>query len=75
MNQKLKMHLQACPPIKEGFSFDELVFETKRMFEQEGMPGFLRIVTALLDLIVCLPLLGKWERSDTNCLTVRNLEI
>ena len=63
MKQKFKLSLSACLPLNEGFSFDELVIETKRMFEEEGIAGFLKLVGSLLDMIVYPPLLGAWEKS------------
>ncbi len=47
---------------KDGFSLDELVIETKRVFETEGMVGFLRVVMILLDHLIYPSLLGKWDK-------------
>lgn len=37
------------------------------MFEEEGMAGFINVIIELLDYVVCPPLIGKWERLDSNC--------
>ena len=31
------------------FSFDELIQETKALFEREGVPGFIRVLLAFID--------------------------
>jgi hypothetical protein len=67
MNQKFTLGVLANLPVKEGFSLDELVIEVRRMFEAEGMPGLVNVIVQLLDLIVHPPLLGKWEKTPTNC--------
>ena len=48
MKQKFNLQLMANLP-HDGFSLDELVIETKKMFETEGIPGFLRVLLFLLD--------------------------
>ena len=35
-----------------SFSFDELITETQNLFEDEGIPGFLKVLVALIDTIV-----------------------
>ena len=35
-----------------SFSFDELILETKTLFENEGIPGFLKLLISLIDNIV-----------------------
>lgn len=67
MNQKFNLTILSSLPLKEGFSLDELVIETKRMFEAEGMAGFINVIAMLLDLIVVPPLLGHWESAESNC--------
>jgi len=57
MHQKFTLKLSAQLP-GEGFSLDELVIETKKLFETEGMVGFLRVVLILLDHIVYPSCLG-----------------
>lgn len=47
-----------------GFSLDELVVKTKELFEREGMPGFMGLVLALVDELLCLKLVmgeSKWK--------------
>jgi len=47
-----------------GFSLDELVVKTKELFEREGMPGFVGLLLALVDELLCLRLVmgeGKWK--------------
>ena len=48
MQQKFALKLSANLP-ESGFSLDELVIETKKMFETEGMAGFLRVLLNLID--------------------------
>ncbi|MCM2282529.1 MAG: hypothetical protein NDI61_11865 [Bdellovibrionaceae bacterium] len=63
MKQKLTPECLASLPLKEGFSLDELVIETKRMFDEEGMAGLVNLLVAFMDLIVYPSLLGRWEKS------------
>ena len=35
-----------------SFSFDELIHETKALFEREGVPGFIRVLLAFIDEFV-----------------------
>jgi hypothetical protein len=42
-----------------GFSLDELVIEAKRVFETEGIVGFLRVILILLDQIIYHAALGN----------------
>lgn len=37
---------------KSGFSMDELLLETKRLFDTEGIVGFLRVLLEMMDQIV-----------------------
>ena len=34
---------------ENGFSLDELVISTRKLFEQEGMPGLIGLLLRLLD--------------------------
>ncbi len=43
-----------------SFSFDELILETKTLFENEGTPGFLKLLISLIDNIV----VEHWKASD-----------
>ena len=67
MQQKFNVTCLANLPLEEGFSLDELVIEVRRMFEEEGMAGLVNIIVHLLDLIFHPPLLGRWEKAETNC--------
>lgn len=67
MQQKFTLSCFADLPLKEGFSLDELVIETRRMFDEEGMAGLVNVIVLLLDMIVHPPLLGKWEKAESNC--------
>ncbi len=35
-----------------SFSFDELILETKNLFETEGIPGFLKVIISFIDNMV-----------------------
>ena len=67
MQQKFTLSCFADLPLKEGFSLDELVIETRRMFDEEGMEGLVNVIVLLLDMIVHPPLLGKWAKAESNC--------
>lgn len=58
MHQKFALKLSANLP-ESGFSLDELVIESKRMFETEGIAGFLRVLLILLDQVLYPSALGK----------------
>ena len=64
MNYKFSLRCISSLPLEDGFSLDELVIETKRMFETEGMAGLVGLIAELLDWIVYQSLLGKWDQSD-----------
>lgn len=67
MQQKITLGCLANLPLKDGFSLDELVLETRRMFDEEGMSGLVNVLVQLLDLIVYPPLLGRWEKTEASC--------
>ena len=68
MQQKFTLGVLANLTLSEGFSLDELVIETKRMFDEEGMAGLVNVIALLLDMIIHPPLLGRWEKSkDIRC--------
>lgn len=50
-NQKFNLTLFANLP-ESGFSLDELVYKTKKMFEEDGQTGFLTVLLGLLDQII-----------------------
>ena len=64
MNYRFNLQCLSSLPLEEGFSLDELVIETKRMFETEGMAGLVNLIAVLLDWIVHQSLLRRWEKSD-----------
>lgn len=64
MKQNFTLKLATELPI-DGFSLDELVIETKKMFETEGMVGFLRVLLTLLDYLLFPSELGPG--SQRNC--------
>lgn len=66
-SQKFNLKLLVNLPVNEGFSFDELITETRRVFEEEGMGGFVGVLVQLLDLMLIPSLLGKWQSKDRCC--------
>jgi len=45
---------------EKGFSLNELVVETKTLFEQEGMAGVIGLILRLVDEKICMDLVtGK----------------
>lgn len=63
LNKNFALNITACLS-GLSFSFDELILETKSLFENEGIPGFLGVLIALVDSFVIAHWLG---RSDLNC--------
>ncbi len=61
MKQKFNLKLMANLP-NDGFSMDELVIETKKMFETEGMTGFLRVLLFLLDNVIYPSVIGAQKK-------------
>jgi hypothetical protein len=49
-----------------SFSFDELILETKSLFEKEGILRFLRVLIAVIDSFVADHWIG---RTDLSCCT------
>ncbi|MDC1174292.1 hypothetical protein OAT67_02780 [Bacteriovoracaceae bacterium] len=43
-----------------SFSFDELILETKNLFEIEGIPGFLKAIISFIDNMV----VERWKASN-----------
>lgn len=39
---------------ENGFSLDELVFQTRKLFEKEGLPGFIGLILRLTDEKICM---------------------
>jgi hypothetical protein len=49
---------------ERGFSLDELVVKTKRLFEEKGMSGFIELLLKLVDESLCIGLIrgdGSWK--------------
>jgi len=61
--KKFSLNITAC---LSGlwFFFDELILETKILFEKEGVLGFLRVLIAMIDSFVVDQWIG---RTDLNC--------
>lgn len=53
---------------KDGFSMDELIMETKKLFDEEGMVGFLRVLLELLDALEC-------RKTDGRCCNDNKFEV
>jgi hypothetical protein len=51
LNKNFALNLSASLS-GSAFSFDELILETKSLFENEGVPGFLRVLLGLIDVYV-----------------------
>lgn len=51
ITKNISLNITACLSGLE-FSFDELILETKELFENEGIPGFLKILVAFTDKVV-----------------------
>lgn len=51
ISKNISLNLKACLS-GEAFSFDELIIETKNLFEQQGIPGFLRLLISFTNKMV-----------------------
>ncbi len=51
ISKNISLNITACLSGLE-FSFDELILETKNLFEEEGIPGFLKVLIAFTDQVV-----------------------
>ena len=51
ISKNISLNITACLSGLE-FSFDELILETKELFEKEGIPGFLKVLISFTDQIV-----------------------
>lgn len=51
ISKNFALNLQTCLT-GNSFSLDELILETQNLFETEGIPGFLRVLIALIDNMV-----------------------
>ena len=71
ISKNISLNITACLSGLE-FSFDELILETKNLFEKEGVPGFLKVLIAFTDQIV----LENYRASDApNCCSTPHLNI
>lgn len=52
MQHSLQLEVAACLT-EDGFSLDELVIETRRLFETEGMAGLIGLILRLVDELIC----------------------
>jgi len=53
---------------ENGFSLDELVFQTRELFDKEGLPGFIGLILRLTDEKICMQMVqGKSEYSQPCC--------
>ena len=55
MQHILYMEIIGCLS-ERGFSLDELVVKTKRLFEEKGMSGFIELLLKLVDESLCIGL-------------------
>jgi hypothetical protein len=51
ISKNISLNLQACLS-GEPFSFDELIIETRELFEKQGVPGFLELLLSFTDKMV-----------------------
>ena len=51
ISKNISLNITACLS-GLAFSFDELILETKNLFEREGVPGFLKVLISFTDQIV-----------------------
>lgn len=52
---------------EKGFSLDELVIETKTLFEQEGMAGIVGLILGLFDEKVCIDMVAGKRNAQKPC--------
>ena len=51
-----------------GFSLDELVMQTREVFEREGLAGFVALLLSVVDEAVCLRLVrAQASRPGVQC--------
>lgn len=60
MQSVLCMEVLSCLS-ENGFSLDELVIKTKKLFESKGMPGFVALLLSLVDENLCWRLYQRKE--------------
>ncbi len=71
ISKNISLNITACLSGLE-FSFDELILETKNLFETEGVPGFFKILIAFTDQIV---LEGYRNSNQATCCSGPHLNI
>lgn len=53
---------------ENGFSLDELVFQTRELFDKEGLPGFVGLLLRLTDERICMQMVqGKRVHDQPAC--------
>jgi len=53
---------------ENGFSLDELVFQTRELFDKEGLPGFVGLILRLTDERICMQMVqGKSVHDQPTC--------
>ena len=53
---------------ENGFSLDELVFQTRELFDKEGLPGFVSLILRLTDDRVSMQMVqGKSVHDQPAC--------
>jgi hypothetical protein len=63
ITKNITLNLQACLS-GEPFSFDELIIETRELFENQGIPGFLKLLLSFTDKMV----IAEFKASNSvNC--------
>ena len=59
ISKSISLNLKACLS-GQAFFFDELIIETKSLFEKEGIPGFLKLLIAFTNNMV----INDWRAFD-----------
>ncbi len=61
ISKNFALNIDACLS-QNPFSLDELINETQNLFEQEGIPGFLKVLIALIDKMVIESVRGSDQK-------------
>lgn len=69
LNKNFALNITACLS-GLSFSFDELILETKSLFENEGVLGFLKVLISMIDSFVISHWMG---RTDLSCCSTPSL--
>ncbi len=51
LSNKLSLHIGSEISLK-GFSFSQLIIEVKRLFDTEGVPGFIKMLIILIEKLL-----------------------